>query len=277
MSPDHVKASVMYQRGVLKESAKENAKSSGSRKSSVLLSYHGGSVYHSSQTKAIFWGPEWSNPSFAGDKISGMDQFFEGFGGSKYAYSGTEYSDTSGYVTANSTYLGHVIDTSAAPSHALSIGSAISEACKIANNAPLPNTLYLIYTSTGAGNVNYCAWHTWGKCTNGASIQVAYMPNLDSMNGCLIDDSQSGHSRGLSSIANVTAHELMETITDPTGNAWYDDSGSENGDKCAWSFSDNLSIFSNGSQWKLQMEWSNQAYTSGTGLANLSGEKGCID
>ena len=28
--------------------------------------------------------------------------------------------------------------------------------------------VYFIYTSTGAGHVSYCAWHSWGTCSNGA-------------------------------------------------------------------------------------------------------------
>jgi hypothetical protein len=40
---------------------------------------------------------------------------------------------------------------------------------------------------------------------------------------------------------SITSHEISETITDPQGNAWYDGSGNENGDDCAYIFGDNLS------------------------------------
>ena len=53
-----------------------------------------------------------------------------------------------------------------------------------------------------------------------------------------------------------------------------DSSGAENGDKCAWSFNSVVTL-NNGSKWKLQMEWSNMAYTAGTGFLNPSGQKGC--
>jgi hypothetical protein len=43
---------------------------------------------------------------------------------------------------------------------------------------------------------------------------------------------RSGHD-----IARVSGHELLETITDPTGGGWYDDvTFSEIGDPCEWSF-----------------------------------------
>lgn len=261
----------------------KGSKSRQNNKSSPLLLYHGGSVIHASTTMAIFWGPQWNTPSFAGDKISGIDLFFAGFNTSTYASTATEYFDsTNGYITEKSWYLGHVVDSSAAPTKALSTNSAVAEACKIVNNNPDPSALYLIYTATGAGQVNYCAWHSWGRCAGGRNIQVAYLPNLDKVAGCDPQDTSTGHSQGLAAIANVTAHELLETITDPRGTAWFDASGNENGDKCAWSFPitqsnpRGISSFTNGSTWKLQMEWSNSAYNAKTGRPNTSGQLGCI-
>jgi hypothetical protein len=243
--------------------------------SSALMTNHGGTVLTASKTMAIFWGSEWNTASFAGDKITGLDSFFSGWGGSNYAATCTEYSGTNGQVTSASTYLGHTIDATAAPTKALSTTSAVAEACKIAGNNPDPAALYLIYTSTGAGHVSYCAWHSWGTCSNGAAIQVAYMPNIDGLAGCDPGDTWTTHSQGLAAVANVTAHELAETITDPRGAGWFDSGGAENGDKCAWSFAGPVTL-QNGSQWKLQMEWSNAAYTAGTGQPNGSGQKGCL-
>ena len=103
------------------------------------------------------------------------------------------------------------------------------------------------------------------------------MPNTDGEAGCDPEDTSTGHSQGLAAIANVSAHELLETITDPRGTGWYDSQGDENGDKCAWSFppGNGISTFSNGSVWRLQMEWSNHAYSTSSGFANLSGQHGC--
>ena len=242
---------------------------------STLMTLHGGGVLVTNATTAIFWGPEWSNATFAGDKITGLDSFFGGFGGSRYAGLSTEYAGSDGRtVTAVSTYAGHVLDTSAAPSKAPSTSAAVAEACKITNNNPDPNGLYLLYTSTGAGHVSYCAWHSWGTCSNGAAVQVAYMPNIDGLAGCDPGDTYgTGHSQGLAAVANVTAHELSETITDPRGAGWFDAGGAENGDKCAWTFGGAVTL-SNGSRWKLQQEWSNAAYTatSGTPTGCLQGQ-----
>lgn len=249
---------------------------------SPLMTFHGGTVLQAAKTMAIFWGSEWSGATFAGDKITGIDSFFAGYGGSTYAAASTEYAGTNGQVTSASTYLGHVLDGSAAPRKAPTTSAAVAEACKITNNAPDPNALYLLFTSTGAGHVSYCAWHSWGTCSNGALVQVAYMPNIDGLAGCDPTGTLSGtngHSQGLTALANVTAHELAETITDPRGAGWFDSSGAENGDKCAWAFSPNNGgsvTFSNGSAWLLQGEWSNAAFTAGTGYPNRSGQPGCL-
>ncbi len=37
-------------------------------------------------------------------------------------------------------------------------------------------------------------------------------------------------------MASIISHELEEAVTDPDLNAWYDNRGEENADKCAWTF-----------------------------------------
>jgi len=265
--------------GVLRKEFQPSAVSSSVLYQSYqLMVTRGGNVLHESKTMAIFWGSEWNTPSFAKDKISGISDFFDGYGGSNYANVSTEYKDRQGYISAQSSFLGAVIDSSAAPTTALTVAGAVAEACKIANDQPDPEGIYFIYTSTRPGAVRFCAWHGAGSCTGGAKIQVAYMPNVDSYRGCQTFDAVTGHSSGLATLANLTAHELAETITDPRINAWYDIYNQEIGDKCAWSFSSTnpISTFSNGSQWKLQMLWSNAAYKAGKGEPNYSGLKGCV-
>jgi hypothetical protein len=243
---------------------------------SPLLLLHGGNVLTSTVMHAIWWGSEWSSASFAGDKISGMESFFHGYGRSDYADTVTEYDGADGaFATHNSSYGGSLYDSSEAPAHALSTADAVAEACKMTNDNPVANAIYFIYTSTGAGHVNYCAWHNHGSCANGAPVLVAYMPNLDGVAGCDPLDTWTTHSEGLAALASVTAHELSESITDPVQTGWYSASGNENGDECAWSFVGPVKL-SNRTTWKLQGEWSNAAYNAGTGYANLSGQKGCI-
>jgi hypothetical protein len=268
LSSDAPEVGVYYKKEFI--DSKPHPAKPGGGGGSADMTWHGGTILASNKTMAIFWG-SWGSP---GDIITGIDSFFAGWGGSGMAGDSTEYTGSNGQVSANSTYLGHTLDTSAPPSRALSVSGAVGEACKITGNNPDPNAVYFIYTSTGAGHVSYCAWHSWGNCSNGAAVQVAYMPNITGLAGC-DPGSYAGHSEGLAAVANVTSHELSEAITDPRGGGWFDSSNGENGDKCAWAFHGNETL-KNGSQWYLQGEWSNSAFDHNTGFPNRSGQNGCL-
>ena len=238
------------------------------------MTFHGGKIMTSSTVKAIFWGTSWGNP---GDKITGMDSFYQGWGNSNYSKTTTEYTGTNGTVGASSTYQGHSVDLSAA-SGGGSTSAILAEVCKVvgATADPSGNGYYPVYTDVPRGNAGYCAWHSAGSC-NGTPVQFAFFWKLDGDAGCDPVDTSGLHSQGLSAIANVSAHELAEAMTDPANpGAWYDAAGSENGDKCAWTFGGPLATFSNGSRWKVQGEWSNAAYTAGTGYPSSSGARGCM-
>src|SRR5947208_13506752 len=64
------------------------------------LLYHGGPVLHGTTVEPIFWGAKWTNSTFAGDKINGLQTFYGGMGSSSYANTNTEYTDGSGHVSA---------------------------------------------------------------------------------------------------------------------------------------------------------------------------------
>ena len=141
---------------------------------------------------------------------------------------------------------------------------------------PAGNSYVPVYTDLPRGNAGYCAWHSAGTIGQ-TPVQFAFFWKLDGDPGCDPGDTSGLHSQGLAALANVSAHELAEAQTDPASpGAWYDSRGYENGDKCAWTFGAPLVTLSDGSQWKIQGEWSNAAYTAGTGYANSSGQKGCL-
>src|SRR5436190_655298 len=71
-----------------------------------LLTSHGGPILATTAVHAIFWGGSWSSP---GDKISGIDTFYAGVGGTNYAGTNTEYTDLSGHVGTTISYSGHDI------------------------------------------------------------------------------------------------------------------------------------------------------------------------
>lgn len=239
------------------------------------MTYHGGVIMPTANATAIFWGTSWAN--YNGDKISGMDSWYQGFGNSNYSKTSDEYTGSNGQVGPTLSYSGHYVDTTASAGGG-NPSTILAEVCKmITNPDPSGNGYYPVYVDKTRGNAGYCAWHSEGTC-GGHRVQFAFFFKLDGDSGCDPQDGSGLHSQGLAAIANVSGHELSEARTDPSSpGAWYDSSGQENGDKCAWTFNVPLVSFSNGTQWKIQGEWSNAAYNNGTGYPNLSGQRGCLD
>jgi hypothetical protein len=237
------------------------------------MTYHGGKIMPTAVTQAIFWGTSWG--TYTGDKITGMDSWYIGFDLSNYAATSDEYTGTNGQVTKTTSYLGHIIDSSASTG-GNNTTPILNEVCKVVSPDSSGNGYYAVYTDTPRGSAGYCAWHSYGTC-GGKPLQFAFFFKLDGDPGCDPGDTSGLHSQGLAAIANVSGHELSEARSDPASpGAWYDSSGEENGDKCAWTFGAPLVTFSNSTQWKIQGEWSNAAYTAGTGYPNSSGQKGCL-
>ena len=239
--------------------------------SNVDMTYHGGPILPSTTVKAIFWGSSW--PNYTGDEITGMDTWYKGVSGTSYAASSDEYTAGSSQVGSSITYQGHLMDASSVPRHP-STSSVLAEVCKMVPN-PVKSGYYPVYVDRPRGGANYCAYHSWGSC-NGVAIEFGFFWKPDGDPGCDPNSTVKGQSEGLAADANVSGHELSETRSDPNGNAWYDSSGAENGDKCAWTFGGPYVLFGS-QQWKIQGNWSNYDYDHNTGYANSSGEKGCAD
>ncbi|HSB39695.1 MAG TPA: hypothetical protein VLD13_11450 [Gaiellaceae bacterium] len=235
------------------------------------LVWHNGPVMHSTTVVPIYWGTSWGNSSFVSDKVSGLDTLYSRVGGTGYARTNGEYTDGAGNVnTTNISKSANLTDLSATPSGAPSTSQVLAEVARMTNNRPVANAYYPVYSDQPRGSAGYCAWHSTGTI-NGVRVQFGFFFNLDGDPGC---DPQSppglGHSQGLAALANVSGHELSEMLTDPQLNAWYDQKGAENSDKCAWTFDGTVSI--GGQDWKIQGNWSNAAATARTGYANV----GCI-
>jgi hypothetical protein len=237
-------------------------------KSSNLL-FHNGQILTSTVVRSIFWGTTWNVP---GDKISGLDTFYGGVGGSAYLNTTTEYTGTNGRVGSGVTYKGSLVDYSAGPTTAPSATTILAEVARTLaahNITPVANGFYPVYVDLPRGSAGYCAWHSYG--TIGAvPVQFGFFFKLDGDPGCDPGDTVIGHSQGLAALANVSGHELSETVTDPRNGGWWDRQGAENSDKCAWTFGGNVTI--GGQSWKIQGNWSNKASNSRSGYDHA----GCI-
>ncbi len=241
------------------------------------LIYHGGPVMNAgAYVEPIYWGPRWGDATFVADKIEGLKDFYSTIGGSNYAATNTEYTDSTGAVSDSVAFGEYHLDTTDAPTSGNQTSPILAEVCKVATNL-VSNGYYPVYVDSPRGHSRFCAWHSAGTCPTGQTVQFAFFYNLDGDRGCDPEDTLSQHSQGLAALANVSGHELSEALTDPHLNAWYDANGEENSDKCAWTFGTPLLRFSGQSEWKIQGNWSNRAYNDRSGYPNSGGLLGCID
>jgi len=224
--------------------------------SNTNLVDHGGPVLAASHVYAIWWGPKSGFPSDAQAYLTSM---FNGLDGTSFLGISGQYMRSAAVHTA---FVASGSYSSAPPSRSPAVSTIVSEVGRAiqANGWTAdPSAIYFVYTSNFPGHVNFCAWHSDGTLPGtSTTVQVAYMPNTAGVAGCDPGNlyGVSG-SQGARSLANVSSHEFMEAITDPQISAWYDQSGSEIGDKCAWQFASAVTL-STGS-YQLQEEWSNSA------------------
>jgi hypothetical protein len=101
-------------------------------------------------------------------------------------------------------------------------------------------------TSCGGPHLAYCAYH--GNFTSsGHDVRYSIEP-YPSCSGCQVS--------GWTAVQNqehFVCHETREAVTDPDGTTWWDRSGNEADDKCAWSPTPFLGTGGFGYQY----EWSN--------------------
>jgi len=108
------------------------------------------------------------------------------------------------------------------------------------------NGIYLVLTSSDVvvnGFVNstssqFCGYHDNLVAPNTTNVKFAMVGDAGThLASCAGQTAFSPNSNpSADAMASVIAHEIVETVTDPLGNTWYDGAGWENGDKCAWDF-----------------------------------------
>lgn len=257
--------------------------------SSSNLQYNGGPVMHSDANYAIYWEPSgYSTTSTYKSVVNGyFANVAAASGATTNNYSvATQYYDGAGNIAYNATSGGSFVDTDPYPSlgcvsttggPCVNDSQLQTEVAKVVAARGWPTGLgaeYFVYFPSGvttctsiasyecSGTI-YCAYHS-SLGSGNATILYANMP-YDAISGC--DSGEHPNGDPADAELNVTSHENIETITDPLGNAWYDSSGQEIGDKCNFTFGSPLGgapgaeyneQIASGNYY-LQEEWSNAA------------------
>jgi serine protease len=222
----------------------------------VNLLYRGGLpgvVTRTDNVYLVYWGSQW-NANDPSGQAAIEQSFFDGVGGSAWNNSVTQYcagvaygSTTCGLADTHATnpigvlagvWYDNATVAPGSPTQTQLASEAVRAAAHFGKTAPGSNDTvqYVINTATGNNasgfGSQYCAWHSSVGSTYG-TIAYTNMPYI----------TDAGYScgagfNGLGSTAGITivgGHEFAETETDifPAG-GWTDQTGAENGDKCAW-------------------------------------------
>lgn len=240
------------------------------------INYHGGPVMNSlTKVYLLYYG------SWTATQMGILGSFMQTLGGTPIYNTNTSYYSLAGAVKSpvvNSvTLMGSHVDN-------YSLGKTLSDAgikTLVANAITAgwfpkdSNAVYFVLTapdvkeSSGFGS-SYCGWHTHGSI-GGTDIKYSFVGNaaMIAPAGCGVVNPSPNGDGGVDAMTSVIFHELSETVSDPDLNAWYDSTGNENGDKCAWKFGTLLTA-ANGSKynvsfggrnWKLQQNWVNSGTT----------------
>jgi len=228
--------------------------------------YHGGPVLVNSVNVYEIWYGNWTTSSTPA-RQSLVDTFLHGIGKTPYFNTNTSYYNAAGVkVVNNVTVVKSVTITSGSTSlNQNSFASIVANTIGAGNLPADPNGVYYVFTSQNVSVsgflTQFCGFHS-AMTVNSTPLQYAFVgdPNGNSLANCAGQTSSSpnGDPAG-DAMVSVIAHELSEATTDPQLNAWYDASGNENGDLCAWNFGTTFRV-SNGSAANVTWTINSQAY-----------------
>jgi hypothetical protein len=271
--------------------------------------YHGGPVLHGITTYAIFWDPEHAFDASTENLVGGfLANAAHDSGGSDNIFSvAAQYTDDAGGAQYAQTYGGSFIDSDPYPTSGgctetapgaptcVTDSQITGELASFAATHSLPSgmgSLFVLLTpdtvvtcmdgGDQCSNNAYCSLHSY---TGAGSSTLLYIEipftelgSASAAKGCQDDGNAlvqaPNQDQGFGDVAlKSLSHEMLETISDPLLNAWYDAAGNEIADLCngiTWSPNSFLPIEGgaasagtlwnqtiNGAHYYLQGAWSN--------------------
>jgi len=190
---------------------------------------HGGPVQTAPRIYIDFWGWPTTLTAAQSNFQTTLTNFYKAYGGSDEGGINTQY----GAGNPASQVLGTWHDnTNAIPSNPDN-NAVANEAARLGAhfNNYNQNIAYVVVRAPGHGsyvyNKGWCAYHA--TATGGSlpfDIPFVDLPYLAEANTC------GAQYSAAAAATIVPGHELVETQTDPFGNAWKDSNGQEIADKC---------------------------------------------
>jgi len=241
------------------------------------INYHGGPVLQGNPVPIyVIWYGNWNGTgSNTQATVNLIDTFLNSLGNTGYERINTTYGDTTGNVSGNLTLARQVFDPGSQGTKLRNSKISAAISAQLTSGA-LPTDTTGVYLFLTASDIrengfcsSFCGFHT-RQTLNGADIKWAFIGNTDRCpSACEIQstgpNSPSAGVGGADGMINVITHESEEAITDPDLNAWFDNAGQEDADKCNFKFgptqtAGNGARFNQtfgGHNWMMQMEWEN--------------------
>lgn len=229
------------------------APTAGSTSATSALIYHNNGPVINTPNIYLIWYGHW-NQTNGTDDANGQDiirAWARGIGGTDYLKINAGYGGPA--ITGNAYYAGEAIDNGTATR--LSDNDILAIVDRTISAGKLPydaDGVYFVVTSSDIAErsgfcTRYCGWHTKGNRSNGQKVRYSFVGNAARcLSSCAAQSVSPNGNAGIDGSISVLSHELEEAMTDPDLNAWYDSSGSENADKCAWTFG-KTTLLGNGS------------------------------
>jgi len=255
--------------------------------------YHGGSVTRTSTVYTIYWGPP---PDTIPDSYQTLiDRWFTDVGGSALYNVLTQYYEGNPplHIQNASTLGGSWMDTVNPYPHAGTFADPLLdsdiraevERAIAANGWPNGglNAAFFVFTAEGIESCAdatdctigtafpaYCAYHWSFFSASSDVILYANMPYAGTWSSgfpynCGIANPSPNDDPDADVEISIASHEQFEIVSDPLGDAWYDRTGEEIADKCAYQYGsvavDGSNVTVNGNPYLVQEEWSNASTT----------------
>ena len=251
-------------------------------------------VMRQNTTYAIYWVP--SGQSVADGYETDINQFLTDVaaasGSTTNVYSvATQYYDSTGFISYQSTFGGSDVDTDPFPANGCNdqvdsvcltkqqIQTEIGNVIAAKGWSAGPDSLFILMTPNGVGSCYdsfgrlcssnyYCGYHD-SFSLNGQPVVYANIPYDATSGDGNCSSGSSPNANDADAAINIISHEQNEAITDPNGNAWSDRAGDEIADLCVWEFGKPLggngpnayNQVINGHDYWLQEEYSNAGST----------------
>ncbi len=246
------------------------ARPGGSALVQAGIQYHGGPVMTATKTIYVIWYGNWSGNT----ATTILPDLLRGLGGTSHFNINTTYTNSAGTPVSNSIAYGGSTTDSYSQGTSLTDAKIWTIVQSALNSGRLPRSSNAIYGVFTSGDVSeqgfltqFCGWHTHGS-NGGTDVKYMFVGDpKKNYRACAAQTTSPNGNTSADAMASVITHEIEETASDPDLNAWYDTSGNENADKCAWTFG-STSTLSNGAKynltfggrnWYIQQNWLNVA------------------